>query len=319
MGEYNKAAIIKYARREKGMTQEELAEGICDPVTLSRYENGQIDPTEERFVRLMQKLGVKSDRYIFPIECESAEIEKIMVEILYFIEKKDWKSAEKFLNIIKNKYSISMEYCENRQYCKRIEVIINYNKGIIDEEEAIKELEEALSYTYDGDIWNEFIASRIYRETEILILFNMATLYSLIGDEKKALSVYQNLDNYFMRSDILNNNKPRYLVYVGYTNLLGKIKEYDKAIRICWREIKWLKRNNKVNYLYNFYYNIGWCMKKKIDEGLEEKKGILIAKIYVWVSYWLCYKYPENENNLRKIEKFYRELCREDMGTERII
>lgn len=29
MGEYRKAEIIKYTRKAAGMTQEELAEGIC--------------------------------------------------------------------------------------------------------------------------------------------------------------------------------------------------------------------------------------------------------------------------------------------------
>ena len=35
MGEYSKAAVIKYTRKATGMTQEELSEGICEPVTIS--------------------------------------------------------------------------------------------------------------------------------------------------------------------------------------------------------------------------------------------------------------------------------------------
>ena len=36
MGEYSKSAIIKYTRKSLGITQEELSESVCDPVTLSR-------------------------------------------------------------------------------------------------------------------------------------------------------------------------------------------------------------------------------------------------------------------------------------------
>ena len=38
MGEYSKSAIIKYTRKSLGITQEELSESVCDPVTLSKYE-----------------------------------------------------------------------------------------------------------------------------------------------------------------------------------------------------------------------------------------------------------------------------------------
>ena len=34
MGEYSKAAVIKYTRKATGMTQEELSEGICEPLSL---------------------------------------------------------------------------------------------------------------------------------------------------------------------------------------------------------------------------------------------------------------------------------------------
>ena len=57
MGEYSKSAIIKYTRKALGMTQEELSEFICDPVTLARYESGKIDPTDEKFLCLMEKMG----------------------------------------------------------------------------------------------------------------------------------------------------------------------------------------------------------------------------------------------------------------------
>ena len=36
MSEYNRASVIRYYRKQRNMTQEELAEGICDTYTLSR-------------------------------------------------------------------------------------------------------------------------------------------------------------------------------------------------------------------------------------------------------------------------------------------
>lgn len=60
MGEYSKSAIIKYTRKSLGITQEELSESVCDPVTLSRYESGKIDPSDSKFLRLMEKMGERA-------------------------------------------------------------------------------------------------------------------------------------------------------------------------------------------------------------------------------------------------------------------
>ena len=65
MGEYSKSAIIKYTRKSLGITQEELSESVCDPVTLSRYESGKIDPSDSKFLRLMEKMGEKGSTFIF--------------------------------------------------------------------------------------------------------------------------------------------------------------------------------------------------------------------------------------------------------------
>ena len=63
MGEYSKSAIIKYTRKSLGITQEELSESVCDPVTLSRYESGKIDPSDSKFLRLMEKMGEKGSSH----------------------------------------------------------------------------------------------------------------------------------------------------------------------------------------------------------------------------------------------------------------
>lgn len=76
MAQYSKGFMIQYLRKRKGMTQEELAEGICEPVTLSRYENGSLNPTAEKFQLLMERLGGPGDIYLFPVQTERLDMEK---------------------------------------------------------------------------------------------------------------------------------------------------------------------------------------------------------------------------------------------------
>ncbi len=94
MGEYSKAAVIKYTRKAVGMTQEELAEGICEPVTLSRYENGQLNPSDDKFVRLMQKMGESGETCLFPLYCEDVRLQQEMENMMKIIEEEDWNEVE---------------------------------------------------------------------------------------------------------------------------------------------------------------------------------------------------------------------------------
>ncbi len=308
MGEYSKAAIIKYTRKALGMTQEELAENICDPVTLSRYENGQLDPTDEKFVRLMEKMGEREDICTFPIECEDVEIQKYMEQLLHIVEQGEWDQLEIQRKQIEETCGISRNYPENRQYLKRLEIIANENRGIITLEKAIEEMTEALRETL-GDCEPEaFPVRKVLTETEILIVNNLALFYKKAGQTKKSLAIYKQLDRYFQRQDMVSDYKPRYLIYLGYSNLLGLEGRHDESIKISKQEIEVLQERKQMNYMYNFFFNIGWNIYEKIKKRLESKEKIPEAKSYVWVSYQLCKEYPENKNNLKKIKEYYNQM-----------
>ena len=58
LGEY-----VKQRRLDLGLTQEQLCYGICEPMTLSRLENGKQTPSRNRINALLQRLGLPDDRY----------------------------------------------------------------------------------------------------------------------------------------------------------------------------------------------------------------------------------------------------------------
>lgn len=57
MGIYAVGEVIRRTRESLGMTQEELCDGICDVVTLSRIENGRNTPSRANFEALMERMG----------------------------------------------------------------------------------------------------------------------------------------------------------------------------------------------------------------------------------------------------------------------
>ena len=57
MNGYKLPELIRQLRIEKGLTQEQLAEGICSPVTISRIENGTQQPSNKVLGLLLDRLG----------------------------------------------------------------------------------------------------------------------------------------------------------------------------------------------------------------------------------------------------------------------
>ncbi len=120
MGAYNKSAIIKYARKALGMTQEELAEFICEPTTLARYESGKIDPTDDKFLRLMKKMGECGDIFVSPIEISLLEIEWNMEQLSNAVEQQEWNVVEKIKQQLTSNSHFSLDYPENKENLSKI-------------------------------------------------------------------------------------------------------------------------------------------------------------------------------------------------------
>ena len=55
-------AKIRYFRQMKGITQEQLASGICSIPYLSKIEHGLAQPSEELVEHLCKELGVSLDQ-----------------------------------------------------------------------------------------------------------------------------------------------------------------------------------------------------------------------------------------------------------------
>lgn len=309
MAEYDKSAIIKYTRLAKNMTQEELSQFICDPATLSRYENGQINPTNDKFSQLMQRMGETGELYTFPIQCETVDLQVKMKELLNCIEKKEWNMAEKMLEKIKIEHHMSMKFPENRQYAGRIEIILKFRRNEISREKAIEELENLLELTIND--YEEFLKLEFLRisETEMMILYNIATYLGNVGKIEKAEFIFRNIRRYFQGKYVICDDRPRYLINTNYSSMLGLNGRNDESIQICLEEIEWLKRKNKANCLFNLYYNIGWNIVKKIEKGLELKEEMEQAKCYIWTAYQLAKIFPVYHKYSEDILKFYHEIC----------
>lgn len=58
---YSCGEVIKRLRKSKGLTQEELAFGICSVSTLSKIENGRQTPHYSTFKALLRRVDISLD------------------------------------------------------------------------------------------------------------------------------------------------------------------------------------------------------------------------------------------------------------------
>ena len=77
LGEY-----IRQRRKELGLTQAKLCEGICDPMTVSRLERGRQAPAYNTVNSLLQRLGLPGSRYLALLSKKEEDAENLRKSVV---------------------------------------------------------------------------------------------------------------------------------------------------------------------------------------------------------------------------------------------
>lgn len=85
---------IRQRRLALGLTQEELCEGLCEPATLSRIENGRQSPSRSRVNALLQRLGLPNDRYFAILTPEEKTVDLLQKSIICYLEQYEMTKGE---------------------------------------------------------------------------------------------------------------------------------------------------------------------------------------------------------------------------------
>lgn len=72
---------IKKRRKDLGISQEELSEGLCAVSTLSRIENNQQNPSRNLTRHLLERLGLSKDRFFALWDQEDIATDALVREI----------------------------------------------------------------------------------------------------------------------------------------------------------------------------------------------------------------------------------------------
>ncbi len=238
LGEY-----IKQERLKQGFTQEQLCEGICEPITVSRMENGKQTPSYSRVRAFLQRLGLPDERFFALLSKHELEIKTLQDEIRTDSIRFE-RAAPEDRPHIQTAGLEKLDQLEKlaepddrivRQYIMSERATFGKPDGPYPPEGKLELLLEALRLTVPNlDL--EEINLGLYSMEETTLLNKIAVAYAQMGQPKRAIDIYRQLLKYVQKhySDGMSQCAGKFaLVACNYTNVLFMVGRYNDALEIA--------------------------------------------------------------------------------------
>lgn len=260
--------VIRELRKEKKLTQEDLADGICSSVSLSRIENGVQMPSSQTLERLLQRLGT-SLYQICNIYYENEQQQKFdekMDEIMELFSSGNYAAVHGFIG--------KMEEEELRPFQKQYVLFLRAALDLYEggELSAVLDcLKESLSQT-KSDFHYESFANSLLTPIETNILNVMSVVYHKMGHLTEAISLNSQLYHVLCKS---NSKLKKHSILKA--NVLFNLVEYlgaDKRLEEAWEHLLLLeamsqKEGENILFLETLF------IKAKLLYQLERKEESL--------------------------------------------
>lgn len=308
LGEY-----LRQRREDLGLTQAQLCEGICEPITVSRLENGKQVPSYTRIKALLQRLGLPGSRYFALLSRNEENIELLQKELRSDVICFERATAEERPHI-REQALAKLEELEQlaepddriiQQYILSTRVSLGKPDGAYNFEDQLDMLLEAIRLTVPRFDLEEINLGR-YSMAETTIINQIARCYSHMGQKTKAIDIYRQLLKYIDKND---RNLPKYanhfcLIAHNYAINLSLEKRYQECVEIADRGRQVCVRYGDYQFLPGFLAILAEC-HYFMDEKTQSAKRYMEA----------CYIYEAigEEYNLRIIQQEMKDRLNLDM------
>jgi transcriptional regulator with XRE-family HTH domain len=285
---------IKELRKTAGITQGELANGICTQALISRIEKGVNDPSADVLYQVSKKLGVDVNHffeigstprldYIREVE---RQLRKLRVKLAY----------EDILDIIKTeeKNPLFMNDGYNKQ-------LLLWHRGIYaqevekDGDKAYAMMKEALMLTYDE--------KKAMSEREMSISISLGIIEFTRCRYEEALQIFKKVGDSVRLSSHLHDKAIKTRLYYNIARVLTRQARYKESIEHCEKALSW---NIEVENLYGFsqlYYHIGYNL---------ELQGFWKEAVLYFEKAEMLFKIQGNQNLVSFINSKKKELLQKN-------
>lgn len=233
-------SYIKQRRKDLGLSQEQLCDGICSPITMSRLETGSQTPSRSIINALLQRLGLPSDRYFALLNKHEAQEEALKREISFLriqlshaadraeiIEKVNQKLCE--LERISDDNKLTRQMIQ----CVRIS-LERKNGNSYSPAHQLEQLLAALRLTVPQFDMHHLNAN-LYCLDEIKIINQIAGTFDDMGQYEQEIEIYRQLLDYIQShyQDMLYDQAYLPMIAHNYARTLNLCGRNDEAVQVA--------------------------------------------------------------------------------------
>lgn len=285
--------IIKNTRTCLGKTQEDImlsedgSNIVVDQSGLSKIENGKREPGKKLIQHCFGQLDLagKDRRYSLLLEDEDFIVQELRWDIDYHISIHEVRNVEPMLEQLKQAVQTKNVY--NQQYLRKVEILLEKNKGKLSPNTSIDLLLGLLELTVPNIkmiLNNKTNWGYYFTQQELLLLLNIGVSYNDMGDLENALFYYKRLEEYYTKYYSMASLKIYRATLQNLSSVFGMIGEYDKAIEKAQKCLILESLYYETNKKHRAIFNIAWCYMEK--EKLEHKDEYKIQYHNLMVKYF---------------------------------
>jgi len=261
---------IKELRKNSGLSQEELSEGICTQAQISKIEKGLVFPYASTLYQISQKLGVDVN-YFFDIgTTPRLDYVQEVVEQLQIMRRNN--AFSEMMDIVRGEENNPL-FSQNK---KNLQLLL-WHKGIYLYEVEHKK-DEAIN-TLKNAVHIADMKGKVMQEREIEILLTIAAIY-FNEDLKSALSLYEEIIEHVNILPYLNDYTIKTRLYYNLARVLTRLNKLEESNKYCDKAIKWCLKNDSIYLLGQIHYQKGYNFE--LDSQLESAKTFMEKALIVF-------------------------------------
>lgn len=272
MSGYTLGAYIYDARKKMGITQEELAFGICSPGTLSKIENGFTIPKRRNYEALMQRLGKSCGGSAHYWEQVDRTLYDGMRKIIQCMAVNDVTGCHELLQ----QYADCAEGDVLAMQFMRYMTAIVHSRQKVPAQEVLRELMAALRLTV-MDTEHYMKQKRMYTVDEILILNNIAIQYQRLQESGKAARIWIGMKDYLEERCVDEETKEKVypLILCNCAQILLEMEVFREALLLFERGITICSYYSRCYLLPSLLYGKADCLCRL---GQDEQASSLLQQ-----------------------------------------
>ena len=283
---YRMEKAVADRRRLLGITQNQLAEGICTAKTIRRLEQGQCRPHGYNLYEILNRLELYSDFVMDEIVSYNAGDMELLEKVYNAIGMNAAEKAQELLRTLKA--NLDMGYTRNRQMVERLELDFDYQEGKISKKEYVDDLKKIIGYSVKYE--NFFRSVNLYLTDSEAAMLQM--LYNLEKDNDGVLYLHDMLSQYERKELYIRKIE---LIQTAFASDSGNRGAYDSS-NMEFMDV--IKENFRIKRIYNIArcnYGIWWNNDMQHKYSTDQSREMLnicvdisdFAKEYMYKQFFL--------------------------------